>query len=107
MIVCDETLRDFEISNNSRVIKINIYQVHPKELENCYSNEFDLPENVLSTDHDIIIPIYYTINTSKYAKRIDLCSYFIVIKDISKLMGANGKRRTYSCKHCVQPFSNE
>jgi hypothetical protein len=22
-------------------------------------------------------------------------------------MGANGKRRTYSCKHCVQPFSNE
>ena len=72
MKICDETIRDFEISNNNRVVKINIYQVHQKELENYSSNEFDLPEDVLNTNHDIIIPIYYTINNNKYAKHIDL-----------------------------------
>ena len=40
--VCDETIRDLEISNNNTV-SINIYQVHQKELETYYSNDLDVP----------------------------------------------------------------
>ena len=66
MKVCDETIRDFEISNNNRV-SINIYQVHQKELENYYSNELDLTDDVLNANHDIIMTRYYTKHTNKYA----------------------------------------
>ena len=45
MTVCDERIRDFEISNNNRV-SINIYQVHQKELEIYHCNELDLPDDV-------------------------------------------------------------
>ena len=33
--------------------------------------------------------------------------HFVYIKGFNKVMGAYGRRRTYYCKHCVQPFSNE
>ena len=36
-----------------------------------------------------------------------ITKHFVYIKDFDKLMGANGKHRTYYCKHCVQPFSSE
>jgi hypothetical protein len=55
---CDEIIRDFGISNDSRV-SINIYQVHQKELGNYYSSELDLPDDVLNANNDIIVPIYY------------------------------------------------
>ena len=115
MKVCDDTIREFEMSNVNRV-SINIYQVHEKELQNHYTNELDLPDDVLNTNHEIIIPIYYTKNTNKYAQHIDLLylidsetnkEHFVYIKDFNKLMGSNGKHRTYYCKHCVQPFSSE
>ena len=115
MKVCDDTIREFEMSNGNRV-SINIYQVHEKELQNHYTNELDLPDDVLNTNHEISIPIYYTKNTNKYAQHIDLLylidsetnkEHFVYIKDFNKLMGSNGKHRTYYCKHCVQPFSSE
>ena len=115
MKVCDKTIRDFEISKNNRV-SFNIYQVHQKELENRYSNELDLQDNVLNSKHDIIIPIHYIKNINKYAKHIGLLylldsehkkEHFVYIKDFNKLKGSNGKRRTYYCKQCVQPFRSE
>ena len=33
--------------------------------------------------------------------------HFLYIKDFNKLMGSDGKHRTYYCKNCVQPFSSE
>ena len=38
MKICDEAIRDSDISNNNRV-SINIYQVHQNELEIYYYNE--------------------------------------------------------------------
>ena len=71
MKVCDEAHRDFETSNDNRV-SINIHQVHQKELQICYSNEFDLPDDVLNTTNDIIRPMYHIKNTNNYAKHIAL-----------------------------------
>ena len=98
MKVCDETIRDFEISNNNR-LSINMYQVHENELHNYYNNELDLPDDVFNRNEDVIIPIYYTKNTNKYATHIDLLyltdnknnkEHFVYIKDFNKLMGSNG-----------------
>jgi len=113
--VCDETIRDFGISNNGRASS-NIYQVHQKELENYNSNELDSSDDVLNKSNDLVIPIYYTKNIKKYAKQIDLLDvvdgtnnkeHLVYIKDLYKLMGTDGKHRTYFCKHCVQPCSSE
>ena len=114
MKVCDETIRGSEISNNNGVT-INIYQLHQKGLENYYSHELDLPDDVLNINHDIIIPIHYTKNTNKYATHIDSLDlvdnennkgHCVHIKDFNKLTGANGKHRTHYCKQCVQPCSS-
>jgi len=59
MKVWDGIIRDFEISNDS-TISVSIYQVHQKELDNYYSNELNLPDDVLTTNNDIITPIDYT-----------------------------------------------
>ena len=61
MKVCDGTSSDLEVSNNNRV-SVNIWQGHQKDFANYYSNELDLPYNVLKINHDITIPTYYIRN---------------------------------------------
>ena len=79
MKVSDDTIREFEMLNDNN-ISINIFQVHEKELENFHSNELDLHD--LNTNQEIIIPIYYTKNTNKYATHIDLL--YLIDKDTDK-----------------------
>ena len=115
MKVCDGPIRDFEVSNNDR-ISINIYQVHQRELDNYDNDELDSSDDVLNKDNDLIIPIYYTEKSNRYAKHIDVLhlvdseknkEHFVYIKDFNKLVSTDGKHITYYCKHCVQPISSE
>ena len=46
MKICDETIRDFEISNDNRV-SIDVYQVH-QTMWKYINNEFDSSEDVLN-----------------------------------------------------------
>ena len=59
MEVCDETITDCETSNLNRA-STNICHVHQKQVEIYYCSKLDLPDDVLNTNNDIIIPIYYT-----------------------------------------------
>jgi len=53
MKIRDETISEFEISNNNRV-SINIYQVHEKELEYYYNTELDSSDDVSNRNNDLI-----------------------------------------------------
>ena len=91
-----------QLGQNANRVSINIYQVHEKELQNHYTNELDLPYDVLNTNQDIFIQIYYTKTLTSMQKR-DLLylidsennkEHFVYIKGFNKLMGSNGKHNS-------------